>query len=99
MTPAFAKDPIFVSPEQSRPVEVLSTPAADGSEKQQKELAELHKIEAARTAAEAAHAQWDDENEHIFLFKTVLGENFSAENLPLTAALSKKIENDETMKR
>jgi acid phosphatase (class A) len=93
--PALAREPIFVAPEQSHAFQILPTPPAAESATTKAELAELHEIEATRTQAEAAQAIWDDENEHIFLFKTVFGDKFTAENLPLTAEFGKRVRNDE----
>jgi acid phosphatase (class A) len=59
------------------------------------ELAALHQIEAERTPAEITQAQADDREEDIFIFKTVLGPNFNAENLPATAALSSRVHAEE----
>src|SRR5271154_1851036 len=50
------------------------------------EVTELHRIEAARTPAQIIRAEADDHEEDIFIFKTVLGPNFTAESLPITAA-------------
>jgi acid phosphatase (class A) len=93
--PALGREPIFVTPAQVHAFEILPPPPADSSEATKAELAELHKIETARTDAEVKAAIWDDENEHIFIFKDVLGENFAEEKLPLTAAFGKRVRNDE----
>jgi acid phosphatase (class A) len=55
------------------------------------ELAELHHIEATRTPLQITQAQADDKEEDIFLFKNVLGAGFTAESLPVTAALSARV--------
>jgi acid phosphatase (class A) len=89
---AFAREPIFVTPDQSRSGQILATPPATDSETTKAELAELHRIEAERTETEAAAAKLDDENETIFLFKNVMGEKFTAENLP---AFATRVRNDE----
>ncbi len=94
-TSALARDPSFVSADQSHPLAILAAPPADDSEAAKMELAELHRLEDTRTPADAAQARWDDENEHIFIFKTVLGEKFNAEQLPGVAAFSKRVRNDE----
>jgi acid phosphatase (class A) len=60
------------------------------------ELRELHHIEAERTPAEVTQAEADDSEEDIFIFKSVLGPNFSAETLPLTAALSTHVRKEES---
>ena len=93
--PAFAREPIFVNPNQVHSFEILPPPPADTSDATKAELAELHKIEQARSQAEVKQAVWDDENEHIFIFKDGLGENFTEEKLPLVAAFGKRVRNDE----
>ena len=94
-SPTLARDPSFVSAAQSHPLEILASPPADVSEPGKAELAELHRLEAARTPDEAAQAKWDDENEHIFIYKTVFGEKFTADQLPGVAAFGKRVRNDE----
>jgi acid phosphatase (class A) len=73
---------------------ILSSPPAQNSEVQKAELAEMHRIEQARTPAQVAAAQKDEKDTSIFLFRNVLGEKFRAEELPLTAALSEHVHND-----
>ena len=75
---------------------ILSPPPARDSAAAAAELAELHRIEAARTPAQITQAQADDHEEDIFLFKSVLGPGFSAEALPLTASLSAHVRKDES---
>lgn len=94
-TAALARDPIFVSPQQSHAFDILPTPAGSESSTTKDELAELHKLEAARTDAQAAAAKWDDENENVFLYKNVFGEKFTKENLPTLDALAARVRNDE----
>ena len=55
----------------------------------------MHRIEARRTEAEVARAKFDDENENIFLFRDVLGDKFTKENLPVTAAFAARVRGDE----
>ncbi len=93
--PALARDPVFVSPDQSLAFQILPTPPASDSETTKAELAELHRIEATRTEAEAAQAKFDDENENIFLFKNVMGDKFTKEDLPVTAAFAARVRGDE----
>ena len=93
--PAAAREG-FVTPEQSRPLEILATPAAPGSKTSDAELAELHRIEAARTAEDVARARADEENQTIFLFKTVFGDEFTKENLPSVAALGARLKAEES---
>src|SRR5579871_4268564 len=60
------------------------------------ELKELHSLEASRTPAQIAQAQADDHEEDIFIFRSALGPNFTAEALPATAALSEHVRKDES---
>ncbi len=92
--PALAKEPIFVAPEQSEAAQILPDPPADGSPEQRSELAALHAIEAGRTAAQEEAARADAEDKSVFIFKTVFGEAFNPQNLPLTGALGEKIVGD-----
>jgi acid phosphatase (class A) len=75
---------------------ILPPPPARGSATSAAELTELHRIEAIRTAAQVAQAEADDHEEDIFIFKTVLGPHFTAEALPITAALSANVRKDES---
>jgi acid phosphatase (class A) len=74
---------------------MLPTPPAADSWQNRMEMAELHRLQDTRTAAEIAHAQADDMEEDIFVFGTVLGPGFSRAKLPLTALLSDHVHNDE----
>lgn len=95
VSPAMAREPIFVSPQQSHAFEILPPPPSADSEATKAELAELHRLEATRSEADVARAKWDDENENIFLFRSVLGEKFTKENLPLLDAFAARVRNDE----
>src|ERR1700744_2564822 len=66
----------------------LTPPPASGSEITKHELVELHRVEATRTPQQVAAAKADDKEEDIFIFRDVLGKEFNAESLPLTAELS-----------
>ena len=74
---------------------ILPLPSTRDSAATAAELAELHRIETTRTPAQIAQAQADDHEEDIFIFKSVMGPGFTAEALPLTAALSAHIRKDE----
>jgi acid phosphatase (class A) len=73
---------------------VLPPPAAD-STTTKTEISLLHQIEAARTTAQVTAAQADDADQTIFIFRTLLGPAFTAEQLPLTAALSAHVHGEE----
>lgn len=92
---AQASAPAFVAPAQIDAVDMLPSPPANGSDRARAELAELHQIEKQRTAAEIAAARADEAERDIFIFKTVLGPGFNARALPLTAVLSRHVEQDE----
>jgi acid phosphatase (class A) len=88
---------IFVTPEQLDAATILPAPAPDGSSEANAELAEVHRLQDSRQAAQIAHAKADDEEEDIFIFRDVLGEKFNARDLPQTALLSTHLHNDESV--
>jgi acid phosphatase (class A) len=75
--------------------QVLPEPPAAASDKTLSELALLHRVEAARTPEQAERAMADDKNESIFIYQSVMGAAFTAAALPLTAAFSTRVKNDE----
>jgi acid phosphatase (class A) len=93
--PALALDPAYVPAAQIHADIILPTPPAGDSTTTHAELAELHRIEAARTPAQAARAQADEHDETLFVFRDVLGDGFTADRLPLTAALSAHVKQQE----
>jgi acid phosphatase (class A) len=103
--------PVFAqTPEAAKPVKaayyidpkvidlplIVPMPPTQDSAQTKAELVELHRIEQARTPAQAAAAQADDQEEDIFVFRAVLGEKFRSEDLPLTTALSTHLHKDES---
>ncbi len=92
---AHAKDPSFVSAEETHAFQILLTPATAQSDKTKAELAELHRIEGTRSDMQQAAAMADDKEETIFLFKQPLGDWFNPQALPQTAALGSRVKNDE----
>jgi acid phosphatase (class A) len=74
---------------------ILQQPPAPDSDVAMAELAALHRIESARTPAEIAAAQADDGEEDIFTYRDVMGPGFTAQALPVTAALSEHVHGDE----
>jgi acid phosphatase (class A) len=73
---------------------ILPPPPAANSAVTASELAELHRIEATRTPEEVSRAQADDQEEDIFIFKSVMGSGFTAQVLPITAAFSAHVRKD-----
>lgn len=92
-----ARKPVFVSPEQLDASAILASPPAMDSWQTRMELAELHRLQETRTENEIAHAKADDAEEDMFVYGTVLGASFTRATLPLTAALSDHVHNDEGM--
>lgn len=90
------RKPIFISPEELQAALLLPSPPAADSRQNASDLAELHRIQDTRTPAQIAAAKADDAEEDMFVFKTVLGEKFNRESLPLTALLSDHVHNDES---
>jgi len=68
---------------------LLAPPPAQDSEQTRADIKELKNYQMTRTKDQVAYAQADVEKS-VFRFQNVLGEKFTAENLPLTAALFEK---------
>lgn len=85
----------FANPSTLDAALLLAPPPAPDSTTTQTELALIHRVEQTRTAQQIAAARADDQEQDIFIFKDSLGQDFTAEKLPLTAALSRHIHNDE----
>lgn len=90
-----ARAAYFIDPKVIDMSLILPLPPSQDSETVKAELAELHKLEQTRTSEQVAAAKADDQEEDIFVFRTVLGDNFRPEELPLTAALSAHVHGDE----
>ena len=78
-------------------VVLVPAPPAVDSAANKAELAELHRIEQARTPEQVAAAKRDEDEEDMFAFKTVLGADFNPEALPLTAALGEHVKNEQSV--
>ena len=81
----------FLDPDALRPEQILPPPPADDSPAARAELAELHRIQAARTPGALARALADDKNEDVTAFAAVMGPGFQLDRLPATAALFKDL--------
>ncbi|MDB5774083.1 MAG: phosphoesterase PA-phosphatase related [Herbaspirillum sp.] len=92
---AYARDAAFVSAEQTHMEQYLATPPAADSPTTKAELALLHGLQSTRTPAQIAQAKADDQLETMFIYKNVLGEKFTPENLPVTAVFAARVKNDE----
>ena len=89
------KKPIFISPDQLNIASLLPNPPAAGSPASKADLAELHRIQDARTPDQIAHAKADEAEESMFAFQDVIGEKFTRAALPNTALLSDHVHSDE----
>lgn len=76
---------------------LIPNPPGVGSAANKAELAELHRIEKARTAAQVVAAKADEAEEDLFAYKTVLGAGFNSEALPLTAELGVHVKNEQSV--
>ncbi len=94
-SPANAGEPSFVHAEQTHALLILPEPPAPTSDTTKAELVELHRIENSRTDEQVAQAVFDDKDESIFIYRNVLGTAFTPLALPITAAFSARVKNDE----
>jgi len=92
--PPAAKAPWFLDPAKLPLGNLIALPPAADSTTGRSDLAEVHRIEKSRTTKEVKAAQYDDTHEDIFIFATVLGDDFNAERYPITAMLSAHLRND-----
>jgi acid phosphatase (class A) len=73
---------------------VVPKPPAEGSPAQAADLAELHRIEKARTPERLARAKWDGEHEDTTIYAAVI-PGFDLKALPATARALETLENDQ----
>lgn len=92
--PAFAAPPLFLTPADIDPMAMIPPPPADGSPAALAEVAELHRIQDARTPAQLAQAESDDRNETVWVFADVIGPGFAPAALPATARLFADVRQD-----
>lgn len=77
--------------------DLVPNPPAVDSATNKAELAELHRIETARTPSQVAAAKADEDDEDLFLYRTVLGPGFNADALPITAELGVHVRNEQSI--
>lgn len=94
-SPAAHTTAYFIDPTLLNLALIVPPPPAQNSETTKSELVDLHQIESLRTSPQIHAAQTDDKEQDIFIFKDVLGENFTADHFPQIAALSAHIHSDE----
>jgi acid phosphatase (class A) len=91
---AQAREPALLPTDSIQPALILIQPAASGTSALAQELALMRQIAKDRTPAQIEQAVADDADESMFIFARVLGPKFNAATLPLTAALSAKVQSD-----
>ncbi len=74
-------------------IALLPPPPTIDSATEQRELQRLHKLQNSSESTQAT-ALADSREVSIFVYRTVLGDRFSASALPLTAALSTQVRGD-----
>lgn len=89
-----AREPIFLTARQVDLQDLLPPPPAETSAQAADELAELHRIEASRTAEQEDRAKLDDAEEEVFIYRTVLGKDFTPDRLPTVAAFFARVKNE-----
>lgn len=79
------------------PKRLLPAPPTDGSAMALADLAELHRIIAARTPQRLAQAQWDDDHEDASAFNATVGAGFDVSKLAITAELLEVVNIDASL--
>ena len=92
VSPATARDPIYLTLGQVDFSRILPPPPRDDSSEAAMELAELHALASDSTPDRMAQAAYDDRNETMAIYKDVLGADLSA--FPKLDALFDDIQND-----
>jgi acid phosphatase (class A) len=95
--PAKVRVASFIHIDKLPLAQIIPAPPVHGSDTEKDEFAELHSIQASRTPEQIKAAQADEAEQDIFVYRTVLGANFNAQTLPLTAALSAKVHGEEPL--
>jgi acid phosphatase (class A) len=85
--------PVYTGMPDSSLIALLPPPPSQTSAIVQDEIKLLHQLEK-NTPAQKAAALADSKQSDIFVYRTVLGDNFSAGALPLTASLSTQVRRD-----
>jgi acid phosphatase (class A) len=79
------------------PAKLLPPPAADGSELQKADLADVQRVYKTRSPDRRAQAEWDDEHETVELFFKTLGPGFDLNKLPKTAKLLAAVDDEQAV--
>src|SRR6185312_5112845 len=76
--------PFYFDPAVMDPGLVIGPPPAAGSEAQKADLAEVHQLHDHATEQEMEFARKDATTQNVFLYATIFGSSFNAQNLPIT---------------
>ena len=87
----------YLSPADINPSRIIPPPPEDGSDIHKAELAELHRVIAARNSGRFALAQWDDEHEDPSMYAPLLGLKVDMASLPATAELLSLVQDDASL--
>src|SRR5215475_14172677 len=87
----------ILTAEQIDSSRLLPPPPADGSDLQQREMAEVKRVIKTRSAERYAQAVWDAEHEDVTAFGAVLGPGFDLTKLPATKKLLDGVLNDQAI--
>jgi acid phosphatase (class A) len=87
----------FLTEAEINPSRLLPAPAADGSEVQQREMAQVKNLIRTRSKERYAEAAWDAQHEDPTPFAVVIGPDFDLKKLPATAKLLEDVLNDQTV--
>jgi acid phosphatase (class A) len=74
---------------------IVPPPPAQDSDISRADLDALHQIQQSRTPAQVAAAQRDEKNENMFYLRSVIGDKFTPEGLPLLAALAAHVQSEQ----
>lgn len=96
-SPKAPKSLVFLTPAQIDPSRLLPPPPKDGSDAQQKEMAQVKHLIKTRTPERYKQAVWDAEHEDATPFAAVIGPGFELDKLPATNRLLKGILNDQAI--
>ncbi len=86
--------PTYIDPAAIHPELVLGPPPQPGTPAEAADLAEVHRLYDPASPELIAFAQKDARSQNIFLFSTIFGEGYTAQALPLIAALGRHLTSD-----
>jgi acid phosphatase (class A) len=95
--PAQPTKMLFLNPQDVNPAQLLPPPAKDGSEMQQREMAEVKRLILTRSKERHEQAVWDARHEDPTAFLAALGPKMDLAKLPATAKLLADVLNDQTV--